>query len=101
MDVDLADRHYVMERGRIIDEARQAADQVRRDLIARAEADAAELRQRAQEDTRLAGDRAMADLRARVSDLAIELAEKVVERNLDRATQTALIDKYIDSVGSN
>jgi F-type H+-transporting ATPase subunit b len=89
------------EAGRIIDEARQAADQVRRDLIARAEADSAELRARAQEDVRLAGERAMADLRGRVSDLAIELAEKVVERNLDRDTQIALIDNYINSVGSN
>jgi F-type H+-transporting ATPase subunit b len=89
------------EAGRIIDEARQAADQVRRDLIARAETDAADLRARAQEDIRLAGERAMADLRGRVSDLAIELAEKVVERNLDRDTQIALIDNYINSVGSN
>jgi F-type H+-transporting ATPase subunit b len=89
------------EAGRIIDEARQAADQVRRDLIARAETDAADIRTRAQEDNRLAGERAMADLRGRVSDLAIELAEKVVERNLDRDTQIALIDNYINSVGSN
>lgn len=89
------------EAGRIIDEARQAADQVRRDLIARAETDAADLRARAQEDIRLAGERAMADLRSRVSDLSIELAEKIVERNLDRDTQMALIDNYINSVGSN
>lgn len=89
------------EAGRIIDEARQAADQVRRDLIARAEADAADLRTRAQEDIRLAGERAMADLRGRVSDLSIELAEKIVERNLDRDTQLALIENYINSVGSN
>jgi F-type H+-transporting ATPase subunit b len=89
------------EAGRIIDEARQAADQVRRDLIARAESDGADLRTRAQEDIRLAGERAMADLRGRVSDLAIELAEKVVERNLDRDTQLALIENYINSVGSN
>ncbi len=89
------------EAGRIIDEARTAADQVRRDLIARAETDAADIRARAQEDVRLAGDRAMADLRGRVSDLAIELAEKVVEHNLDRDTQVALIDNYINSVGSN
>lgn len=89
------------EAGRIIDEARQAADQVRRDLIARAEADAAEQRARAQEDIRLASERAMADLRNRVSELAIELAEKIVERNLDRDTQLALIENYINSVGSN
>jgi F-type H+-transporting ATPase subunit b len=89
------------EAGRIIDEARQAADQVRRDLIARAEADATEQRARAQEDIRLASERAMADLRSRVSELAIELAEKIVERNLDRDTQLALIENYINSVGSN
>jgi F-type H+-transporting ATPase subunit b len=89
------------EAGRIIDEARQAADGVRRDLIARAEADAADVRAKAQEDARTAGDRVMADLRGRVSDLSIELAEKIVERNLDRDTQLALIDNYIDSVGSN
>jgi F-type H+-transporting ATPase subunit b len=89
------------EAGRIIDEARQAADGVRRDLIARAEADAADVRARAQEDARVAGDRAMADLRGRVSDLSIELAQKIVERNLDRDTQLALINNYIDSVGSN
>ena len=89
------------EAGRIIDEARQAADGVRRDLIARAEADAAEVRAKAQEDARTAGDRVMADLRGRVSDLSIELAEKIVERNLDRDTQLALINNYIDSVGSN
>ena len=77
------------ESGRIVEEARLAADQVRRDLLARAEADAADLKARAEADIRLATDRAMSDLQARVSDLAIELAEKVVERNLDRDTQVA------------
>jgi F-type H+-transporting ATPase subunit b len=89
------------EASRILEEARQAADQMRRDLIARAEADAAELRGRAQEDIRLAGERAMADLRTRVADLSIELAERIVERNLDRDTQLALIENYINEVGTN
>jgi F-type H+-transporting ATPase subunit b len=88
------------ESGKIIEEARLAADQVRKDLIARAEADAADLRTRAQEDIRLATERAMADLQGRVAELSIELAEKVVERNLDRDTQIALIESYINQVGS-
>jgi F-type H+-transporting ATPase subunit b len=88
------------ESGKIIEEARLAADQVRKDLIARAEADAADLRARAQEDIRLATERAMADLQGRVAELSIELAEKVVERNLDRDTQIALIESYINQVGS-
>jgi F-type H+-transporting ATPase subunit b len=88
------------EASRILEEARQAADQMRRDLIARAEQEAAEQRSRAQEDVRLATDRAMADLQNRVAELSIELAEKIVERNLDRDTQLQLIENYINEVGS-
>ena len=46
------------------------------------------------------GWRAMADLQARVGELAIELAEKVVERSLDRETNMQLIENYINQVGS-
>jgi F-type H+-transporting ATPase subunit b len=88
------------EAGRIIEESRQSADQVRRDLVAKAEADATEIRERAQQDVRLATQRATADLQSRMADLTIELAEKVVERSLDRDTQTALIESYIEQVGN-
>lgn len=88
------------EAGRIIEEARQSADQLRRDLTARAEGDAAQIRERAAQDVRLATERATADLQGRMAELTIELAEKVVERSLDRETQTALIESYIDGVGN-
>jgi F-type H+-transporting ATPase subunit b len=88
------------EATRIIEEARQAAEGVRRDLIARAEADAAEVRQRAQEDSQLASSRAMSELRTHVASLSVDLAEKIVERNLDRDTQMDLIENYINSVGN-
>jgi F-type H+-transporting ATPase subunit b len=88
------------ESNRIIEEARQTADQLRQDLMQRAEAEVAELRRRAQEDIQAAQQRAVADLRSQVSTLAIELAEKVVERNLDRDTNTALIESYINQLES-
>jgi len=88
------------EAGRIIEEARSAADAMRRDLAARAESEASDLRARAAEDIRLAGSRAMADLQSRVADLSIELAERIVERSLDRDTQLALVESYINEVGS-
>ena len=37
--------------------------------------------------------------RARSSDLSIELAERIVQQNLDRATQIQLIENYINEVG--
>jgi F-type H+-transporting ATPase subunit b len=88
------------ESNRIIEEARQTADQLRRDLMQRAEAEVAELRERTQEDIRSAQERAMADLQARVANLAIELAEKVVESSLDRDRHLRLIESYIEQVGS-
>jgi F-type H+-transporting ATPase subunit b len=88
------------EAARIIEEARQAADTVRKDLTQRAEAEAAELRQRNAEQ--LEGERAriMGELQGQVATLAIELAEKVVEANLDRDAQNRLIESYISSVAS-
>src|SRR5205807_2765438 len=89
------------EAARIIEEARQAADKIRQDLHKKAEAEVAEIKQRAQEDIAAQASRTMADLQARVALLAIQLAEKVVEKNLDPETNRALIERYIERVGSN
>jgi F-type H+-transporting ATPase subunit b len=88
------------EAARIIEEARQSADEVKRQIQSQAEADAGDIRARAQEDIRLATERAQADLQGRVAELSIELAEKIVERNLDRDTQLALVESYIGQVGN-
>ena len=89
------------EANRIIEEARQTADSLRRDLMTRAEAEVAELRQRSQDDMRASQERALAELRAAVADIAIQAAEVVVERNLDRQTNLQLIENFITQVGAN
>jgi F-type H+-transporting ATPase subunit b len=86
---------------RILEEARADADRVRQERLQAVEAEIAELRARAADDVRRATERAMSDLRGKVAELSVELAEKVVERNLDRQTQEALIEQYINQVGSN
>lgn len=88
------------EAGRIIEEARQAADSVRRDLTQRAEAEAAELRQRNAEQLDAERARLMSEMQGSVAALAIELAEKVVEANLDRDANNRLIESYIQQVGN-
>ena len=88
------------EAARIIEEARQAADKIRQDLHKKAETEVAEIKQRAQEDIAAQVERAMGDLRARVADMTIELTEKVVQRNLDRETNLALIERFIDEAGN-
>ncbi len=85
----------------IVDEARQAAEAVRADIIARAEAEANEIKAKAREDVEAGKARAITELQAQVGDLTIALAEKVVERSLDDATNRALIDNYINNLGTS
>ena len=90
------------EATRVIEEARQAAESVRTDLIARAETEANEIRARAQADIANQRNQAMAQLRTDVASLSIDLAGRIVERNLDSDTNRQLVDSFIDQVaGSN
>ena len=88
------------EAARIVDEARTAAEAVRADLIARAEAEANEIKAKGREDVDAGKARAITELQAQVGDLTIALAEKVVERSLDDATNRALIDNHINNLGN-
>jgi len=88
------------EAGRIIEEARQAADQVKRDQEARLQSELAELRTRAVADIDAAKAQAMTELRGEVAELAIGAAETVVQHNLDPATQTQLVEDYINQVAA-
>ncbi len=89
------------ESARIIEEARQTADAVRTERIAASRGEIAEMRQRAAADIEASKAQAIADLRGEVTALAIGAAERVVERNLDDATNRALVDAYIDQVGAS
>ncbi len=86
------------ESARIIEEARQAADQLKVDQQARLNEELAAARTSAQADIDAAKGQAMAELRGEVSDIAIGAAEVVVGANLDRAAQTQLIEDYINRV---
>ena len=88
------------EARRIVEESRATAQALVVQLKARADDEVAELRRRAAADVQASKSQAIADLQAEVSALALGAAETVVRRNLDPSTQAALIDDYIDKVGT-
>jgi F-type H+-transporting ATPase subunit b len=83
------------EANRIIEESRQAAEQLRQDMVRRADEEVAELRARNAADLQAAQERALSQLQNQVRSLAIELAEKVVGANLDRDRNLAFVDQDI------
>jgi F-type H+-transporting ATPase subunit b len=88
------------EAARIIEEARQAADAIKRDQEQRLQTELAEMRTRAQADVEAAKAQAIADLRTEVAQLAIRAAELVVQKNLDPATQAQLVENYINQLAT-
>lgn len=87
------------EANRIIEEGRQSAEQVRKDLIAKAEAEAKGITERAQDQISAERDRTLRELQQQIADLSIELASKVVGRSIDASSQRELVDAYIKEVG--
>jgi len=83
----------------IVDDARTAGDQVKADIVARAEVEAGQIKERAQGE--IAGEREQVagELRRQVADLSIGVAEKVVGDSLDDERQRELVDRYIDDLG--
>ena len=88
------------ESNRIIEEARLSADALKRDQEGRLQSELAELRSKAAADIESAKVQAIADLRGEVAQLAIGAAEVVVKANLDQASQTQLIEDYINQVAN-
>ena len=89
------------ESGRIIEEARQSADALKKDQEARLQSELADLRAKATADIDAAKTQAISDLRGEVAQLAIGAAEVVVGHNLDQASQVQLIEDYINQVGNS
>jgi F-type H+-transporting ATPase subunit b len=88
------------ETQRILEEARSNAERVRRELLAKAEADAGRELDRARQAIRAERDQAIRQLRNEVGTLAVELATRVVGDSLDRDRQLRLVDEYIDELGN-
>jgi F-type H+-transporting ATPase subunit b len=89
-----------VEAGKVVADAHATAESLAVQLRARADDEVLELRRRAVADIEASKNQAIADLQAEVSALALGAAETVVRRNLDPSTQAALIDDYINKVGT-
>ncbi|MEO8322908.1 MAG: F0F1 ATP synthase subunit B [Actinomycetota bacterium] len=86
------------EANRIIEESRSAAEQVRKDILAKSEKDAEAIVARAQEQIRAERQRTLQELQSQIADISIELAGKGVGRSVDAEAQREMVDAYIREV---
>lgn len=87
------------EAAQIVDKGRADGEQVKADVVARAETEAEQIKARAEGEIAGERERVAGELRRQVADLSIDVAEKVVGTSLDADAQRELVDRYIDDLG--
>jgi F-type H+-transporting ATPase subunit b len=88
------------EGNRIIEEARQTAESMRRDMAAKAEQENQAVLARAQEEIRAERDRVFQELKGQVGELSLALAGRVVGESLDRERHSRIVDDYIEELAT-
>ncbi len=89
------------EANSLLQSSRQAADELRRKLEQAAQDEKARILASAQTEIEASKRAAMADLRRTTAELSIQIAEKLIQANLDDGKQKALVDKLINEVSAN
>lgn len=84
------------EADRIVEEAKTTAESLRQDIVAKAEAEAQAIVQRAQNEVSNERDRALQELRTEVGQISVELASRIVGKELDASAHQGLVDEYIN-----
>jgi len=80
---------------RIIEEAREAAESMRSDIVAKAEDEANQVLAKARSEAEAEKSRALAEARSQVGEISVELAEKIVGDSLDADAHSDLVERYL------
>ena len=87
------------ESAEMLRKATRKAQQRSEEIIAEAKSEASAIMQANRDELEREKRRAESQLRSEVSGLAVMVAEKVMEREINQADHERLIDEFIDSVG--
>ncbi|MBQ9148640.1 MAG: F0F1 ATP synthase subunit B [Oscillospiraceae bacterium] len=83
----------------ILDRAQKTATARGEDIIRQANQEAAQLKQKAATDIAMEKKKALNDAKDEISGVAMAIAEKVVERQLDSSDHDKLINQFIEKLG--
>jgi len=89
------------ESNRIVAEAREAAEALRKDLQQRAQEESNRIIESARVEIQAERLRAERELRQTVGRLAVQVAGRVVQSELDERRHLALVDSYIDELAAS
>lgn len=86
------------EAQKLIVEGRAIGEKVRADMIEETRTQQQDMLERARREIEAEKDRAIADLRREAVDLAIAGASKVIEKNLDDASNRKIVESFLSTI---
>ena len=86
------------EAQKMIVEGRQIGEKIRADMVEETRGQQQEMLERARREIEAEKQRAIADLRREAVDLAIAGASKVIEKNLDDASNRQIVESFLSSI---
>jgi len=87
------------EAGKIIEEARELGERVRKEVVEKANAEASAVVQRAQEEINRQKDKGIQEMKDTVADLSVQIASRVIEKEVNEETHRQLIENLIKDLG--
>ena len=87
------------EADKIVRNATQTAQRRGDQIVQEASSQASHLKQKAEEEIAQEKRRMLTDVRGEISDLAVSIASKVVEREIRKEDQDTFVDEFIKNVG--
>jgi len=84
----------------IIQNATQDGEKVKAELIEKGREEVLRMKEESQKQIQMEREKAILSLRQEVSGLSIKIASKLIKRNLDEATNRALISEFIGELNS-
>lgn len=84
----------------IIELAKSTGSKQADDIVAAARNEADRLKNEAVREIESEKNKAVASLKAEVSGLSVQIASKIIEKQVDEKTNSEIVGKYLDEIGS-
>lgn len=83
----------------IIESGRKRGEEIKEDIIAEAKKEAENIVEKAKGD-QAEREKALLDVKMQAGEMAVLIASKIIEKDVDLASQQDLIEKFVDEVGT-
>ena len=87
------------EAQKIINEGKSLGENMRKEIVQKAQAESNQIVKRAQEEIELQKQKAILELQEKIADLSIMAASKIINKSLNTEDNRRLVEDYVSKVG--